>query len=155
MRMPHETQEQAEARLLTVIGAAQFRVLDGAYVFKELPSGYAPTPGALACVRDGDVWAQLVPSLSGGSVGGAFKIFSFHFSEDLDASGFVGWLASHLKRTVGTGVIVICGRDRRGGAALYRASQGVFDYWGCPAQIGEAVIAEVRSLTERGRAAPL
>jgi hypothetical protein len=93
--MPPETQEQAEARLLTVIGAAQFQMLDGAY----------------------------------------------------------GWLVSHLKRTVGTGVIVICGRDRRGGAALYRASQGVFDYWGCPAQIGEAVIAEVRSLIERGRAA--
>ena len=152
--MPPETQEQAEARLLTVIGAAQFQMLDGAYVFEELPSGYAPTPSALACVRDGDVWAQLVPASSGGSVDGAFKIFSFHFKEDLDASGFVGWLASHLKRTVGTGVIVICGRDRRGGAALYRASQGVFDYWGCPAQIGEAVIADVRSLIERGRAAP-
>jgi len=124
--MPPETQEQAEARLLTVIGAAQFQMLDGAYVFEELPSGYAPTPSALACVRDGDVWAQLVPAPSGGSIEGAFKIFSFHFKEDLNASGFVAWLASHLKRTVGTGVIVICGRDRRGGAALYRASQGVF-----------------------------
>ena len=152
--MPHETREQDEARLLTVIGAAQVQVLDGAYVFKELPSGCAPAPGALACVRDGDEWAQLVPISSGGSAEGAFKIFSFHFREDLDASGFVGWLASHLKRTVRTGVIVICGRDRRGGAALYRASQGVFDYWGCPAQIGDAVIAEVRSLIERGSAAP-
>lgn len=38
-----ESQEQAEARLLTLTGAAQFRVLDGAYVFEELRSGYALT----------------------------------------------------------------------------------------------------------------
>ncbi|HVH30907.1 MAG TPA: DUF6196 family protein, partial [bacterium] len=69
---------------------------------------------------------------------------------DLDASGFVAWLATHLKRTVGTGVIVICGRDQRG-EVLHPASQGVFDYWACPAQFGDRVMAEIASLRNPDR----
>jgi hypothetical protein len=148
--MQQETPEQAEARLLQVIASAQLQVLESVYAFEELPAGHPPNPAALACVRDGEVWSQLVPVSSGSTSQGAFKMFSFHFAEGLDASGFVGWLASHLKRTLGTGVIVICGKDRRGGAALYTASQGVFDYWGCPAELGDAVLAAVRSLIDRG-----
>jgi hypothetical protein len=36
----------------------------------------------------------------------------------------VGWLASILKRNLGTGVFVVCGQNSRRG--------GIFDYWGVP-----------------------
>ena len=55
----------------------------------------------------------------------------------LDNSGFVGWLVSHLKAALGTGVVV-CGFNSRRG--------GVFDYWCVPEKIGAAAIAEVRRL---------
>jgi hypothetical protein len=57
---------------------------------------------------------------------------------DLDNSGFVGWLASHLKTAVGTGVFVVCGQNTRRG--------GIFDYWGVPVEAADAVLAEVRRL---------
>jgi hypothetical protein len=104
-----ETQAEAEARLLKVIANAQFQVFEDSYTFEALPPSRAPNPAALACVRDGEVWHQLVPISPRGVSTERFTVFSFHFKEELDASGFVGWLAAHLKRTVGTGVIVICG----------------------------------------------
>lgn len=56
-----ETQEQAEARLLKVLAEAQLQVFENAYAFEELPAGRFPNPAALAYVRDGEVWNQLVP----------------------------------------------------------------------------------------------
>jgi hypothetical protein len=153
--MTVETSDQAETRLLNVIANARFEVLAEVYAFAELPQGNAPKPSALACVRDGDVWSQLIPASATGATEGLFKLVSFHFKEGLDASGFVGWLASHLKRTVGTGVIVICGKDGRSDVDLYAASHGVFDYWGCPARLGDAVIGEIQSLIARGRREPV
>jgi hypothetical protein len=137
-----------------VIAGARFRIFEGAYTFEPLSTGHPPHPLASACVRDGEAWSQLAPVSSPHSTKEQFKMFSFHFNEELDASGFVGWLASHLKRTVGTGVIVIGGKDWRGGEALYAASRGVFDCWGCPVGRGDAVIAEIHWLIDQGRASP-
>jgi hypothetical protein len=81
-----------------------------------------------------------------------YKIFSFHFSASINASGFVGWLASDLKRTVGTGVIVVCGKDAREMAELRNASLGVFDYRGCPLEFADLALAEVGTLRSRGTA---
>ena len=67
---------------------------------------------ALAFVRDQDVWS--------------------------DNSEFVGWLASHLKTALGTGVLVVCGFNQRRG--------GVSDYWCLPKRVGEAALAEVRRI---------
>jgi hypothetical protein len=142
-----------EARLLEVIAKARFDVLPNFYVFQDLVAGHPPTPAALACVRDGDSWSELVPAIDDQDADATHQIMSFHFAEDVSASGFVGWLASHLKRSIGTGVIVICGRDARGARALWYAAQGVFDYWGVPARVGPEAIAEIRSLIERGRTA--
>lgn len=55
-----------------------------------------------------------------------------------DNSGFVGWLASHLKQKLGTGVFVTCGQNSNRG--------GIFDYWGCPAELGPSAIEEVKKL---------
>ena len=48
----------------------------------------------------------------------------FHFPAGVDNSGFVGWLASHLKVVLGTGVLVVCGfNSQRGGVFDYGASR--------------------------------
>ena len=78
---------------------------------------------------------------------------SFHFAEGTNASGFVAWLAGHLKRSAGTGSVVICGKDRRDTPALFRTSFGVFDYRCCPVEAGDRFVTVIRSLIERGGSA--
>ncbi|MBA3339895.1 MAG: hypothetical protein H0T54_09185, partial [Geodermatophilaceae bacterium] len=74
---------------------------------------------------------------------------SFHFPYGLDNSGFVGWLGSVLKHELGTGVFVVCGQNSRRG--------GIYDYWGCPAQLrheAARVIEELRVTGERFSSTP-
>ena len=149
--MNEENPDQTEARLLTVIAHSEFQVLPRVYVFDPLSHGPARvSPEALACVRDGEQWSELVPVTDGRRPAEQFTIFSFHFDPKLDATGFVGWLHSHLARATGVGHIVICGRDRRSGPTLDHTRGGIFDYWGCPGDRAQAVIAEVRALIDRG-----
>jgi hypothetical protein len=146
--MTEETPEQTEHRLLKVIATAGFEVLPGLYAFEAMPEGPRQArPEALACVRDDEVWSQLAPAAEG-TAAPLFKIFTFHFDQRFDATGFVGWLHSRLTRATGTGSIVVCGRDRRGTSDHVRGA--IFDYWGCPAERADAAIAETRSLIERG-----
>jgi len=58
----------------------------------------------------------------------------------LDNSGFVGWLATHMKRSLGTGVFVVCGQNSARG--------GIFDYWGCPYAIRDSFFREIEGLIE-------
>jgi diadenosine tetraphosphate (Ap4A) HIT family hydrolase len=146
--MREETGSQISARLLEVIAHAHFEVLPELYAFGPLSDGVTPRRDALACVRDGGVWSQLVP-IGDETTPMAFRIFSFHFDPAFDATGFVGWLHSHLARSTDTGHIVVCGRSARDATDHVRG--GIFDYWGCPVAAADRVIAEVRALIERGR----
>ena len=104
MYVSDETPAETEARLLRVLDRATFEVFDGAFAFDEFPVAEFPErmrPDAFALVRDDEHWSQLVPSDD--SELELFTVFRFHFEPRLDNSGFVGWLATHLKRTVGTG----------------------------------------------------
>ena len=139
MYISYETLEQTNRRLLDVIKRAEMKTFDGSYTFSEFPGSRFPSAvskDAIALVRDGEVWSQLVPSTD--SKVELFKIFCFHFEDGLDNSGFVGWLASHIKVKIGTGLFVICGYNAERG--------GIFDYWGCPAEVGDKVIEEVQNL---------
>lgn len=140
-----ETPAKTEQRLRQVIQQSTLEVLDGHYVFDEFPlKDFADRADehALALVRDNEVWSQLVAAESASQQSDQapelFKIFLFHFDKGGDNSGFVGWLATHLKRKLGTGVIVICGNNSQ--------RSGVFDYYGCPASLGAEVIQAVRKL---------
>ena len=139
MYVSNETPAETEARLLRVLDRATFEVFDGTFAFDEFPVAEFPVRmrhDAFALVRDDEHWSQLVPSDD--SKLELFTVFRFHFEPRLDNSGFVGWLATHLKRTVGTGVFVICGQNTQRG--------GIFDYNGCPVEVGDAVVQEIRRL---------
>ena len=138
-----ETPEETHARLLKVISEATVTWYDGAYVFEELPlTGETPlTPEILALVRDDQVWSRLVPAPPD-APGERFGLLRFHFPEGLDNSGFVGWLATHLKRELGTGMFVVCGHNGEQG--------GIFDYWGFPEELTDQVIAEITRLRGEG-----
>ena len=80
------------------------------------PTGTSqPRDEALACVRDDDVWSELVP-VGEPAPPMTFRIYAFHFDPAYDATGFVGWLHAHLARATGAGHIVVCGRSAGAGA---------------------------------------
>jgi diadenosine tetraphosphate (Ap4A) HIT family hydrolase len=132
-----ETANETQARLLEVIAHADFQVWPGLYAFAPVAAG-APKlrDDALACVRDGGAWSELVPA-DEPTPPMAFRVFAFHFDPAYDPTGFVGWLHAHLARVTGAGHIVVCG--------------GIFDYWGCPAGVAGRVLVEIETLRARGR----
>lgn len=139
MYVSRETSEQTNARLTKVLAESQLVVYAEPYAFIEVGVAEFPThlvSRALAFVRDEDVWSALIPSSDPAHE--CFVLFGFHFTPGLDNSGFVGWLASHLKTTVGTGVMVVCGQNSNRG--------GIFDYWGAPTSVASEVLAEVHRL---------
>lgn len=143
VQISHETYEQTEQRLLTVLAQSDFKIYAGSYSFEEFPLAdfhVKVSQDALAIVRDDKVWSQLIYSDDASKE--LFKVFSFHFDECSDNSGFVGWLASHLKVKLGTGVFVTCGQNSDRG--------GIFDYWGCPLELAKEVIKEIQELIELG-----
>lgn len=144
MYISQETPSQTHARLVQVLADTEFVVYEQPYAFVETQVQSFPThwlADALAFVRDEDVWSALVPSADPGHE--KFVVFSFHFLPGQDNSGFVGWLASHLKATIGTGVLVVCGQNSQRG--------GIFDYWGAPLSVADQVIAEVHRLRGEDR----
>ena len=140
MYVSQETPAQTDARLREVIALSELVVYDESYAFVEEDRTVGQAPAihsqALALVADEHVWSQLVPSDDEGAE--RFGLFSFHFPDGVDNSGFVGWLATLLKRELGTGVFVVCGQNSSRG--------GIFDYWGCPWAERERVVDVVREL---------
>jgi len=125
MYVSYETPEETERRLRSVISAATLIWFDGTYAFEEHGVDQFPyddVADALAFIRDRQVWSVLKPAQTNAAE--PFGLFSFHFADGLDNSGFVGWLASRMKLELGTGVFVVCGQNSQRG--------GIFDYWGVP-----------------------
>ena len=139
MYVSQETPEQIDARLRRVIAAAELTWHEGEFAFYEFPVSVFPAQeveDGLAFVRDDEVWSVL--KAAGAEASEPFGLFSFHFREDMDNSGFVGWLASILKRELGTGVFVVCGQNSRRG--------GIFDYWGVPLAMRSAAVRVLNRL---------
>jgi hypothetical protein len=127
MYISQESKEDVEKRLLNVIRDSQLHIFEQPYFFQEFPltAFSSLNSEALALVRDENVWSQLVPyDASLQNKAETFFVLSFHFPENIDNSGFVGWLATYFKECLGTGVFVVCGQNSQAG--------GIFDYWGFP-----------------------
>ena len=143
VEISQETPDKTETRLLKVIARSKFKIFAESYAFEEFPLdrfSQLARQDALALIRDDEVWSQLIPCIDSNQE--LFKIFSFHFEDCADNSGFVGWLASHLKTELGTGVFVTCGQNLKRG--------GIYDYWGCPLEISDKVISEIELLIVKG-----
>ena len=139
MHISRETPAQTEARLRRVIAAARLDRHEGAYAFYEYPLAKFPAHEAaegLAFVRDGDSWSVL--RKAGPEASESFALFSFHFPDGLDNSGFVGWLATKFKSELGTGVFVVCGQNSRRG--------GIYDHWGVPLTMSAAAAELLEAL---------
>ena len=138
-----ETQEQTEARLKALISYCEVHYFEQSYAYEEFPlEAFArqASSKALALVRDETCWSQLLPCSDKDKE--LFFMFRFHFPEEKDNSGFVGWLASYLKEHLGTGVFVVCGQNTKRG--------GIYDYWGAPWQLKDQVINELNKLRGTG-----
>lgn len=140
-----ETPDETARRLLEVLRRADLQVLPGAWTFLECPRHWwrRPNRDALAVVFDEHVASELVPwaAVAPDRAPERFGVFSFHFADAPENSGFVGWLANELKGSLGTGVAVICGYNSRRG--------GVFDYWAVPHELLEAALDVVAGLQSR------
>jgi hypothetical protein len=139
-----ESPEVTSRRLLRVIAESEFLALEGAYAFLEYPRDQFPAAQigrALALVGDSEVWSALMPAE--GASGERLGVFSFHFPGDPDNSGFIGWLAAHLKLRLGTGVVVVCGSNSNRG--------GIFDYWCVPIELHAQAVREVHALRAQGQ----
>ena len=139
-----ESPEQMHGRLCGVLARSRFTLLREPHAWQPLDPSESLPGNALAVVRDGTTWSALVPTLP--NARGAYCIFSFHFAEGSNASGFVAWLAGLMKNEAGTGAMVVCGFDARATVALWHTSLGLFDYWGCPWAKGNEVIALIERL---------
>jgi hypothetical protein len=143
MYISHESADQTQARLQRVLAQAEMRILPDPHAFVEVSASCFPVElvtQAIAFVRDEDVWSALVPSADPRDE--RFVVFGFHFTPGLDNSGFVGWLATHLKSSTGSGVMVVCGQNTNRG--------GIFDYWGAPLSVADAIVAEIERLRTCG-----
>jgi hypothetical protein len=118
----HERPVATERRLLEVLRAADVVHLDGNWSFVRF-GNHVPA-AAVAAVRDDEGWCALVP-------GGDFALTRTTFSPAIENSGFVGWLATTIKRRLGSGVFVVCGDNPARG--------GIFDYLGYPVKVADAV----------------
>jgi Family of unknown function (DUF6196) len=129
---------ESERRLRAVLRAAEIEHLRGTWCFERVTDD-APDE-AIATVRDIDGWCALVPA--GEDAKEHYGLTLTTFSPGIENSGYVGWLATAIKRRLGSGVFVICGDNPRRG--------GIFDYLGYPAEISDAV----RVLIDELRTAP-
>lgn len=142
MHVSHETPGQIDRRLRRVAAEASVEVLQGDWWYEEFPLDRFPArvrADAVALVRDRDHWSQLVPVRGGDEPRERLRVWCFHFPSGADNSGFVGWLATRIKATTGSGILVVCGQNATRG--------GIYDYWGCPAEAAHAVLPEVLALT--------
>jgi hypothetical protein len=139
----HERSVASERRLLAVLRAAEVVHLEGSWGFRR-DVDRAP-PEAVATVRDDEGWCALVPAASG--PGERFGLTRTTFPAGVDNSGFVGWLATTIKRRLGSGVFVVCGDNPGRG--------GIFDYLGYPIEIADEVRRLIDDLRSQQAGDPL
>ena len=137
VHISNESAAETDARLRRVMAEAVIVVEAGEHVFAPLASPREADLASLALVRYDSKWCELRPGRHDED-SERFVVWRVAFPDGGDNSGFVGWLATHLKRRLGTGVFVTCGS--------HPDANGVFDYWGAPESLREEVLTELRAL---------
>jgi len=117
-----ETFEEQNKRLIQAFSNSEVNFLSGSYDYEEFNANKLDlkfNKNALALIRDGNRWSQLV-NVDNGS----FSVFSIHFNGADNVNGFVGWFTSLLKEKLDIGLIVFVGSNS--------LKKGVYDYYGVP-----------------------
>jgi len=117
-----ETFKENNQRLMQAFSNSDVNFLSGSYDYEEFNSTELDLKfnrNALALIRDGSRWSQLVNVEQG-----SFSVFSIHFNGVDNVNGFVGWFASFLKEKLDVGLIVFVGCNS--------LKKGVYDYYGVP-----------------------
>jgi hypothetical protein len=120
LHVSHETRQGTALRLRNVLHRADLTHIGGDWAL--LPYGQVAPAGAIATILGEDGWSALMPA--GVDALERFGLTLIRFPTGMDNSGFLGWLATIIKRRVGCGVFAVCGNSPRWG--------GIFDYLGYP-----------------------
>jgi hypothetical protein len=147
---PNESPIDLHRRLLRATAASRFVELPDDHGWMPLAAGQAPQASAIACVRDDDVWHQLLP-VAASHPGPRMCVVSFHFPEHISSAGFIAWMAAWLREEADTGVVVIGGRDKSASPGLDQGSFGVFDYWCCRADNRRRFVDAIERRIAQGR----
>jgi|SRR5882757_2120292 len=133
-----EVGAQTEARLRAVFQRSVISWLPGSWLFVEQDDA-AERDDWIAMIRDEGQLSALCPAseTAPDTAEERFAVFRVLLPNGADDSGFVGWLATRIKATTGSGLFVVCGQNRERG--------GIFDYYGVP----EAAVAEVAAVLDR------
>jgi len=145
VNISHETPEQTDRRLRRVLAISTLDLEPEPWWYQELAIPEFPMrvrSDAIAVVRDAETWSQLVPVRQGDDPAESVRVWTFHFPDGVDNSGFVGWLASHIKAATGSGVLVVCGQNSNAG--------GIYDHWACPEAVADAVLETIDRLSVAG-----
>jgi len=142
VNISHETPGQTDRRLRRVLAISTLDLEPEPWWYQELAIPEFPfqvRSDAIAVVRDAETWSQLVPVRQGDDPAESVRVWTFHFPDGVDNSGFVGWLASHIKAATGSGVLVVCGQNSNAG--------GIYDHWACPEAVADAVLETIDRLS--------
>lgn len=133
-----ETYEEQNQRLIQALSNSDVNFLSGSYDYEEFNSTELDlkfNENALALIRDGSRWSQLVNVDEG-----PFSVFSIHFNGVDNVNGFVGWFASFLKQQLDIGLIVFVGSNS--------LKKGVYDYYGVPIERITEVEREMKLMSK-------
>lgn len=150
LNISDETPDQTDRRLRKVMAMASLEVHPTPWWYQEIAIADFPSrvrADAIAVVRDAETWSQLVPVRQCDDPAEPVRIWTFHFPAGVDNSGFVGWLASHIKAATGSGVFVVCGQNSNAG--------GIYDHWACPEAVADAVLETIDRLSHASSDADL
>ena len=137
-----ESYTEWEENMMDVLRTSEFQVMEDLYCYKNVEHDSVRVDNnVLAFVRDSEHWSCLILADSDSQEDNEkYKLFCFHFKQDKDNSGFVGWLATKIKKKFGSGVFVVCGFNSDHG--------GIYDYWGCPIEIGQKVVNYIETFRD-------
>lgn len=136
----HETPEQTEVRLRSVLASAEFVALPGDWAFHEADLDNPPglTSAVLAVVRDDQSWSWLTTAAPHDAE--QFALFSFHFPPGLGQQ--------RVRRVAGHSAEAGARDGRPRGLRPEQPSRRHLRHWGCPVELRDdaaAIIDRLRS----------
>ena len=116
-----ETPSRFEARLRGALASGETRILNEPYVWEAVDR---PDERAVALVRCGQSWCQLVPA-SPSDASHKSVLISVEFQDDAHVEGFIEWFATQLRRRVSPLISVVAGVSGRAPFAYFAVPETV------------------------------